>query len=175
MSKLDKIKDKFGEGLEQTWDNLREGWHHFQLRAGRALTLFTPPRRHKAESGELITAEENIFEHSSHWSVLAAEVKNYDNKVEVRLEVPGMEPNDFEIEVVGTTLYVSGEKRASREETRGSYHLMETAYGQFERAISLPAEVVETKAKAKYKRGVLQISLPKATPTKRKRIKIENV
>lgn len=172
MSTLEKIKDKFEEGLEQTWDNLREGWHQLQQRAGRALTLFTPPRKSSSPSGELITSEDNVFEYASRWSVLAAEVKEYDEKVLVQLEVPGMESNDFDIEVVGTTLYVSGDKRAAREEIRGSYHLMETAYGHFERVISLPTEVDDSKAKAKYKRGVLHITLPKVKPSSRKRIKI---
>ncbi len=172
MSTLENIKDKFEEGLEQTWGNLREGWNQLQIRAGRALTLFTPPRKQKTSSGELITADENVFEHASRWSVLAAEVKDYDDKVSVHLEVPGMEANDFDIKVIGTTLYVSGEKRANREQTRGDYHVMETAYGHFERAVSLPAGVDEGKATAKYKRGVLQITLPKLTPSKRKRIKI---
>ena len=172
MNSFEKLKEKFEEGIEQTWDNLSEGWRQLQRRAGRALTLFTPPRKHKTSSGELITADENVFKHASRWSVLAAEVKDYDDKVSVQIEVPGMEIDDFDIEVVGTTLYVSGEKRAKREKTLGSYHVMETAYGHFERVVSLPAEVDELKAKAKYKRGVLKIMLPKVTPSKRKRIKI---
>ncbi len=174
MSKLEKFKDRVEEGLEQTWDNLREGWHHLQLRAGKALTFFVPPRRQNAKTGELITDDDEIFEHSSRWSVLAAEVKDYDDKVSVRLEVPGMDPNDLDIEVIGTTLHVSGEKHASREETKGSYYIMETAYGQFDRIISLPAEVDENNADAQYKRGILQIMLPKLMPAKRKKIKIKS-
>lgn len=172
MNTLERFKDKLEDGLGQTWDSFREGWHQLQSRAGRALTHFTPPRKHKSGSGELITADENILKHSSRWSVLACEVRDYDDSVSVCLEVPGMEANEFNIRVIGTTLYISGEKRAAREEKKGNYYLMETAYGQFERSISLPAEVDDTKAKAKYKRGVLKITLPKVTPSKRKRIKI---
>lgn len=173
MTTLTKIKDKFEEGLEQTWDNLREGWNQLQNRADKALTRFTPARKHNIESGNLITADENIMKYSSRWSVLASEVRDYDDKLIVNLEVPGMEANDFDIKVIGTMLHVSGEKRAEREETRGNYYVMETAYGHFERAISLPAEVDESKAKAKYKRGVLRITLPKLKSAIKKRIKIE--
>lgn len=43
-------------------------------------------------SGELIiVTDEKVFEHASQWSVLAAEVRNYDNKVSAHLEVPRME------------------------------------------------------------------------------------
>ena len=83
-----------------------------------------------------------------------------------------MEANDFDIRVIGTTLSISEEKRAIREETKDKYYVMETAYGQFTRLISLPTEVDDTKAKAKYKCGMLNITLPKLTPTKKKRIKI---
>ncbi|MDH3610013.1 MAG: Hsp20/alpha crystallin family protein [Gammaproteobacteria bacterium] len=172
MNTLERIKDKFEEGLGQTWDSLREGWYQLQTRAESALTKFNLPRKQNTSSGELITADENILKHSSRWSVLACEVREYDDKVQVSLEVPGMNADDFDIRVIGTRLSISGEKRAAREEAKGNYYVMETAYGQFERSISLPTEVDDTKAKAKYNRGVLNITLPKLNPTNKKRIKI---
>jgi len=58
-------------------------------------------------------------------------------------------------------LIIRGEKRFEREQNRGNYHLMECAYGRFERAIPLPAEVDEEKARADYRRGLLRVTLPK--------------
>ena len=78
-----------------------------------------------------------------------------------------MEANDFYIQIIGTTLSISGGKRAIRDETKDKYYVMETAYGQFARSISLPTKVDDTKAKAKYKCGMLNITLPKHTPTKK--------
>ncbi len=57
-----------------------------------------------------------------------------------------------------------GEKKVQRERTRGEYHVMERAYGRFERALRLPAAVDETGAQASYKRGVLRISVPRSRP-----------
>lgn len=172
MNRLTEIKDKFGEGLEQTWDSLREGWRQFQNSAGRALTRFTPSRKNGRRSTDLAGTGDSFIGTASGWSVLAAEVKDYDDKVSVVLEVPGMEIGDFNIEVIGTKLLISGEKHAEREESRGEYHIFETAYGHFERTVLLPAEVDETKATAKYRRGVLKIMLPKLKTAKKQRIEI---
>ena len=66
----------------------------------------------------------------------------------------------------GRYLTVRGEKRLQREERRGRYHVMECAYGGFERAVALPAEVDDGGARASYRRGVLQVVLPKVRSAK---------
>jgi hypothetical protein len=63
-------------------------------------------------------------------------------------------------------LIVRGEKKLAREETRGHYHVMERAYGQFERAIRLPAPVENDGAKASYRVGVLTIKSQAARPSR---------
>jgi HSP20 family protein len=83
-----------------------------------------------------------------------------------------MQASDFDIEVINRALIVRGEKRVEREQSEGHYYLMERAYGRFERALPLPAEVNEKEAQAKHQRGVLWISLPKI-PQAKHRIKIE--
>lgn len=60
----------------------------------------------------------------------------------------------------GDILVVRGEKKLSREETRGHYYVMERAYGRFDRAIKLPAPVDDITARARYRHGVLTVSLP---------------
>jgi HSP20 family protein len=90
-------------------------------------------------------------------------VREEDTQVVVRLEAPGMEREDFDISVVqGRTLVVRGEKRVEREESRGRYHVIESAFGLFERVIALPVEVSDDGARARYRRGVLTVTLPKA-------------
>jgi HSP20 family protein len=163
MSPLEQLN----KGASRAWDYLTEGWHHLWQRASQALTRFTPISRR----GELQTGEDRIMEKSSRWGLLAAEVEEDDHNITVRLEVPGMESSDFDIEVIGHTLIVRGEKRVEREQSEGRYYIMERAYGRFERALPLPAEVNEKEAQAKYRRGVLWISLPKIQA--KHRIKIE--
>ena len=77
-----------------------------------------------------------------------------------------------DIEVVGNTLVVRGEKKLARDEVRGRYHVMERAYGQFERAIRLPAPVDDSKAKARYRAGVLAVTLPRLKPGGSNRITV---
>ena len=67
--------------------------------------------------------------------MLAADVQETDDEVTVRLEVPGMEAGDLDLEVIDQTLRVSGEKRVHSEDTRGRMDVLESAYGRFERLV----------------------------------------
>ena len=104
---------------------------------------------------------------------MAAEVFDDKDRVIVRLEAPGMDKKEFDLQVIDDVLIVRGEKRIQRERTEGHYHVKECAYGRFERAIGLPDEVDSDKAQADYKTGILRIELPKLANQRRKRIKVE--
>ncbi len=167
MSTLQQIR----QGLSKAWDSLAVGWRELRELAGDALTRFQP----KTPSSGQETAEERVVHRASRWGLLAAEVTDSDDTIQVMLEMPGLEPSDFEIEVVDDVLVVRGEKKISRDETRGHYRVMERAYGQFERAIRLPAPVDYQEAKANYRRGVLTVSLPKSQAARTRRITVETV
>jgi len=143
------------QGLGQLWQHMVEGWQQFSRKAGRALTRFSRPRRMDAGESALWDAR------SIGWSVLAAEVFVDEDQVVVRMEVPGMRRRDFDIRLDGDLLVVSGEKRFEQESRRGRYHVSECAYGRFERAIALPVPVDGEGAKAKYRKGVLRVELPR--------------
>lgn len=167
MSTLDQIRD----GLHRAWDHLSEGWQHLAERASQAMTRFQPT----AHRGELQTTEDQLIQGGSRWGVLAAEMSETDSELVVRLEVPGMERDDFDIAVIdGRYLVVGGEKRVEREESRGRFHVMERAYGRFERAIPLPVEVTEEGARARYRRGVLRVTLPKTRNERARRIEVSS-
>jgi len=164
MSTLEQIRS----GLHRTWDTVTEGWREFRELAGDALTRFHPKTPRSGQE----SAEERIVHRASRWGLLAAEVADTDDHVEVALEAPGLKPEDFDIEVLDDVLLVRGEKRVAREDTRGHYHVMERAYGRFERAIRLPAAVDAQGAKADYKNGVLTVNLPKSEQRHRRRITV---
>ena len=64
-------------------------------------------------------------------------------------------------------LTLRGEKRAEREDRKGEVsHRLERTYGAFRRTIPLPCEVDVDKAEAKFKRGVLSVTLPKTASAK---------
>uniref|UniRef100_UPI003AF58DBF Hsp20/alpha crystallin family protein n=1 Tax=Thiolapillus sp. TaxID=2017437 RepID=UPI003AF58DBF len=77
------------------------------------------------------------------------------------------------IEVVENYLVIRGQKNIEREHTDGRYHILECAYGSFERALPLPDDVIADEARASYKRGVLRIELPKSSAARRHRINVK--
>ncbi len=162
MSTLQQIKS----GVSQAWDNLVEGWQHLYRKAAGAITRFT-----RGDAGE--DEQREIALRSAGWGMLPAEVFDDAEKVVVRVEVPGMEGGDFDIQVVENYLVVSGHKRVERERTEGRYHVLERAYGAFERAIPLPDEVVAKEASARYRRGVLEVVLPKSSARRTRKIEVK--
>ena len=164
MSTLNQLR----QGLGRAWESLSEGWSHLSERAGQALTRFNPTRH----GGDLQSAGEMVEHHASRWGLLAADVREDADSVIVRLEAPGMEAENFDIDVVDDYLVVRGEKRVQREDTSGRFHVMECAYGSFERAIPLPAAVEGGQARAKYRHGVLTVTLPKQAMARPRRIEV---
>lgn len=157
-------------GLHRAWQSIGEGWNQLRDRAANAITRFNPVKH----GDNVDTAEDLGVLRSARWSVLAADVQDRGDELIVRLEVPGMEAGDFDVSVIDDTLVVRGEKRLQREQTEGDYHIRECAYGSFQRAVPLPIAVDQDKAKAKYKRGVLNIILPKASHAQRRRINVSS-
>lgn len=157
------------EGLTRAWETVTEGWRELVERAGDAVTRFHP----KHSGKEIETREERIAQRGVRWGVLAAEVKVDDDEVEVDVEVPGMNADDFEISVHDDVLVVRGEKKVQRKRTEGQFHVMERAYGAFERAVRLPVPVEESGAKVTYKSGVLHLALPRSAAHKARRIEVK--
>jgi len=166
MSTLENMR----RGLGQVRDSLVEGWQNLRDRAAQAVTRFSPINR----GGEVETREDRVMQRAPRWGLLAAELRETDSDIVVSLEAPGMEGEDFDISVVDDHLLVRGEKRVNKERSEGSYHIMECAYGRFERVLALPAGVDESKARAKYRRGVLTITLPKSQTAARRRISVSS-
>ncbi|HGG59222.1 MAG TPA: Hsp20/alpha crystallin family protein [Gammaproteobacteria bacterium] len=149
--------------LNRTWESLGEGWNHLVNRAGKALTHFRAGEGAKGEAPPVASPQ---------WGLLSADVFDDADKVIVKLEAPGLEADDFDINVVENTLIVSGEKRFEREEKKGEYRLLERAYGRFSRSIPLGYEVDVDSAKARYKKGVLTVELEKKPDQRRRHIKV---
>ncbi len=91
----------------------------------------------------------------------------------VRCELPGVEPQDVDINVAGDVLTIRGEKRVSEEEQKESFELVEREWGRFSRSVRLPQRVEPEKVEAHYKNGVLKVVLPKAEAAKARKIKVK--
>ena len=103
----------------------------------------------------------------------SVDVVETDDTVVVKAELPGMEPKDVDISVSGDKLTIKGERKAEKEEKGKTFYRMERCYGSFCRTVELPASVEADKAKADYKNGVLEITLPKTEQVKAKKIPIK--
>jgi len=158
-----------GEGLDRAWESLTEGWQQLRQRASQAITRFHPFSRNR----DVESVEDELMQRALHWGVVAAEVEERDDAIIVRLEAPGLEADNFDISVVNGLLRVRGEKRMERAQKRGRYHVMECAYGSFERTIPLPRSVEASDVKARYRRGVLTVRLPIAESARVRRIEVQ--
>jgi len=86
-------------------------------------------------------------------------------------ELPGVKKEDLDIQVRGDTLRIQGKKAISYDEG-ASVHRRERSTGQFDRTLTLPAEVDATKVAAEYRDGVLTLRLPRAESAKPRTVTI---
>jgi len=102
----------------------------------------------------------------------SAELEETENAILLRLEVPGMEAKDLDVQVAEDRVAIRGERKSeTRTEEKGTTR-SEFRYGKFERIIPLPAHVQPGGVKAEYTNGILSINLPKAEEEKRKVVKV---
>ena len=105
--------------------------------------------------------------------VPSLDLSETDNALEVRMDIPGMEAKDIDIEVNANVLTVSGERKEEREEKGKTYHRIERRVGAFSRSVTLPCPVKENTVDAQYKSGILTIKLPKTEEAKAHKITVK--
>ena len=100
--------------------------------------------------------------------VPAAELTETDDAVHLKLEVPGMEAKDLDIQVMADRVAIAGERKSEiNEKTRSEFR-----YGKFQRVIPLPVRIQNTNVTADYKDGILNLTLPKSEEEKNKVVKV---
>jgi HSP20 family protein len=110
-------------------------------------------------------------------SMPAVDIVDMKKEIQVRVELPGMEEKDIEVEISDNMLTIRGERKEEREEgtKEGRYYLSERKYGSFERSLRLPEIADRDKPDAKFSKGLLTITFPKTKEAlqKTKKIKIK--
>ncbi len=96
-----------------------------------------------------------------------------DNAV-ITTEVPGIDPDALEITVVKNSLTLRGSRQAEELKEGEFYHRRERWNGQFTKTLELPFAVDSAKVEARFSKGVLSISLPRAEADKPKRISVKS-
>ncbi len=103
------------------------------------------------------------------------DVSENDKGITVSAELPGMDEKDIKVELQDDAVIIRGERKEEQEEKGKDWFRKEQSYGSFRRVIPLPAGVEGEKAKAKFKKGLLTVKMPKKAgeESKRKLITIE--
>jgi HSP20 family protein len=98
---------------------------------------------------------------SAYSFVPSVDIVENEKAFELHLAVPGMNKEDFKIEVDANVLSISGERKFSKEKKDENFHAIETQYGSFKRSFSLPEKADAASIQASYVNGILQVSIPK--------------
>lgn len=98
---------------------------------------------------------------SAYSFVPRVDVVETDKAFELHVSVPGMNKEDFKLDLNENLLTVSGERKFTKEQNEKNYHSIETQFGTFSRSFSLPDSVDAAKISAKYNNGILEILVPK--------------
>ncbi|MGA9542351.1 MAG: Hsp20/alpha crystallin family protein [Candidatus Sulfotelmatobacter sp.] len=102
----------------------------------------------------------------------AVDVYEDEHNVTLKIEVPGIDEKDINVNLENNTLTVHGERKIEKEEKEENYRRVESQYGSFTRTFNLPTTVDSEKVSATYDKGVLKVTLPKKAEAKPKQIKV---
>jgi HSP20 family protein len=102
------------------------------------------------------------------------DVVETEDEIRVSSEMPGLHPDDIEIDVENNVLTLRAEKNEERTEGEegGRYHLAERRFGVFSRSFVLPRDVDPDNIQADFRDGVLTVHIPKSEKSRRRRISI---
>jgi HSP20 family protein len=85
----------------------------------------------------------------------------------IRADLPGLAKEDVRVEITDSDVTIEGERKSEKEEEHEGYYQSERSYGSFWRTIGLPEGVKTERARAAFKDGVLEITMPTAIKTKK--------
>ena len=88
-------------------------------------------------------------------------------------ELPGVDPKDVDISVMGDELTLTGKVNAGEDEKGETYHRRERPAGEFSRTLQLPFRADAEAVKANYTSGVLRLTVPRSEEENPKKIQIE--
>lgn len=107
--------------------------------------------------------------------VPSAEMDETDTEIHLKLEVPGMESDDLDIEVTDEAVAIKGERKSETKTEEEGRFRSEFHYGKFERLIPMPTRIVKDQVAAEYKAGVLRLTIPKSQEETTESVKVKVV
>jgi HSP20 family protein len=104
--------------------------------------------------------------------VPAAELQETEDAIHLKLELPGIEAKDLDVQVTQNAVSIKGERKSETKTEEKGRTVTEFHYGKFQRVIPLPAHIQNTNVTAEYKDGILNLTLPKSEQEKNKVVKV---
>ncbi len=141
-------------------------------------------KKHKSELGALKDVMGRLVEGSlivpkallALWAgagVVPLDVYEEGDNLVIKASLPGIKPEELNIEVCGNILTITGESKLETERKEENYFLSERRYGQFSRSVALPYEVKVDKVEAEFEEGILTLTMPKAVTTQGKKYTVK--
>lgn len=103
----------------------------------------------------------------------ALDVYETINEVVVKATLPGVKPEQLDINITDNTVTIKGETKTEQENEQGNYLRREVHYGAFARSLTLPAGLETDKAEAILESGLLTLTIPKAEEAKPKVVEVK--
>ena len=101
-----------------------------------------------------------------------AELSENEEAYVLKVELPGIKPEEVEVQASKDSVSIMGERQDTRETESNGFHRTEFRYGKFHRVIPIPGSIQNTEVKADYLDGILTLTLPKAEEAKHKVVKV---
>lgn len=102
-----------------------------------------------------------------------AEMEDTKDAIHLKLELPGIEAKDLDVQVTSKAVSISGERKSETKTEENGVTRSEFRYGKFQRVIPLPSKIQNTNVTAEYKDGILNLTLPKAEEEKNRVVKVD--
>lgn len=102
----------------------------------------------------------------------AVDVFDTKDAIVLKAELPGLSPEDIDVEIDENVLTIKGERRFQEALEDGRYYRLERSYGHFSRSLTLPQGVRGEAVQASFDQGVLEVRVPKAEQVKPRKIAV---
>lgn len=118
------------------------------------------------------------FPLSADWSEMTRNVPqvdiiDHDHEVEIRAALPGVKKEDLDVSISDQRITIKTSSKQEKKEEKENYYRREISSGEFQRTLTLPADVDADKADAKFEDGILNVTIPKLEQSKRKSIEVK--
>jgi len=132
-----------------------------------AFTLYSPFLEINSVQRQIDQLFQEVLPTTSSVSRPPVEISVNEDSVQLKIELPGMDIKDIDVEVSEQMVAINGQRQRPAEVENSEFY-----YGKFSRLITLPVEVQNSQVTANYQDGILYLTLPKASAEKNKVVKV---